>query len=373
MALTAPFSRPLAGDGYVLDLRAEVSAPVRARPGTDHPRPAVLLVSRARDAEVSLIARRLEASGVHVARLDAETAASTHLVIDPRRGAVRIRGQWISPTVTWLRHFTHRAMPQGRGALRRAFAADSWQALADQLDAVSGAVIARREPGLLAQLATARAHGVAVPATTVTTDATQAAGLLPGSRLVIKALHSHFVEARPGQLHGLFPEVVDRGDLGRVRSGPPVVVQEYVDHDAELRVYHVDGRIAAAFAITKPGPSAPWLDPGSVSVRFVDPPAAVAAAASALAAAMSIDYGALDFLVAGGVPVFLEANFAGDWRWLETRVRSAPVTAAAVAMLASRHERLAGSAQARPGRVNLVTFLARGAGRTPVDKDERQL
>jgi hypothetical protein len=358
----------------VLDLRVEHSRPtVDDAADSAEPGQAVLLVSRAGDVEVGAIVRRLQAAGIPVTRLDAETAASAGLIVDPHRRLVRIDGRWISPTVTWLRHFTPRAIPQDRGPLRRAYAADSWLALADQLDVVSAAVIAHREPGLLAQLATARSRGVAVPATIVTTNPAHVAGLLPGSKLVIKALHRHFVEAGPGLLHGVFPEVIDRRDLGRVPPGPPVVVQEHIDHEAEIRVYHVHGQIAAAFAITKPDPAAPWLYPEQVMARQIEPPEAIAAAASAVASAMSIDYGALDFLVAQGEPVFLEVNLAGDWRWLETRVRKAPVTAAVSMMLRRKHEQVAGVIQARPTQADPVTFLACRIAPTGVDKDERSL
>lgn len=333
----------------------------------------MLLVSRERDAEVGLVARRLETAGISVARLDAETSASCGLIVDSRRRLVRLDGRWISPTVTWIRHFTNRAMRQARTTLRRAYAADSWLALADQLDAVSAAMITHREPGRLAQLTTARGCGVAVPETIVTTNPARVAALFPGSKLVIKALHRHFVEARPGLLHGIFPQIIDRSDLRRVPAGPPLVVQEHIDHEAEIRLYYVHGRIAAAFAITKSGPAEPWLHPERVTARQIDPPDAVAAAALTVATAMSIDYGALDFLLTGGVPVFLEVNLAGDWRWLETKVGRAPVTAAVTAMLRSKHERIAGAAEASAAEVNPVTFLTRRIAPTSVDKDERSL
>ncbi|HYK31915.1 MAG TPA: hypothetical protein VEV63_08135 [Streptosporangiaceae bacterium] len=358
----------------MLDLRVEHSTPAADNAAfSGEPAQVVLLVSRAGDTEVGLVRRRLEAAGVPVARLDAETAASAGLIIDPQRRLARIDGRWISPTVTWLRHFTPRAIPQGRGALRRAYAADSWLALADQLDVVSAAMIAHREPRLLAQLAAARGCGVAVPTTIVTTKPAQVAALVPGSKLVIKALHRHFVEARPGLLHGVFPQVIDRRDLGRIPAGPPVVVQEHIDHEAEIRVYHVHGQIAAAFVITKPDPAAPWLRPELVTARQIEPPDAIAAAASAVATAMSIDYGAFDFLVAEGEPVFLEVNLAGDWRWLETRVRKAPVTAAVATMLRRKHEQIAGVVQTRPTQLDPVTFLSRRIAPTGVDKDERSL
>jgi hypothetical protein len=362
----------------VLDLRVEHStSAVFARTergvGAGGTGRAVLLVSRAGDSEFSLVRRRLEAAGIPVVRLDAETASSAGLIVDQNRRRVRIDGRWISPTVTWLRHFTVRAMPQGGSALRRAYAADSWQALADQLDVLSATMITHREPGLLAQLATARECGVAVPATVVATNPAQAADQLPGSRLVIKALHSHFVEARPGLLHGIFPEIIDRRDVRRIPPGPPVVVQEHIDHDAEIRVYHVHGRVAAAFAITKAGPAEPWLHPELVTARQIEPPGAVAAAASAVADAMSIDFGALDFLVSGGVPVFLEVNLAGDWRWLESKVRKAPVTTAVAAMMRVKHEQIAGEPVNRPPGADPVTFLSRGIAPIAVDMDEGSL
>lgn len=357
----------------MLNLPAEHSRSAAESASTAEPAPAVLLVSRSGDSEFGLVRRRLEAAGVSVARLNAETAPSAGLIVDSRRRLIRIDGRWISPTVTWLRHFSHRAMPQGRSTLSRAYAADSWQAFADQLDVLSVAMIGNREPGLLAQLATARTCGVAVPATVVTTDPAQIAAMLPGSKLVIKALHRHFVEARPGLLHGIFPEIIDRRDLRRVPAGPPVVVQEHIDHDAEIRVHHVQGKVAAAFAISKSDPAEPWLHPDLVKVRQVEPSEALAAAASAVATALSIDYGAMDFLMTGGVPIFLEVNLAGDWRWLETKVRKAPVTAAVAAMLRFKHVQIAGEPAARPTGVNPVTFLSRGISLTAVDKDEPSL
>ena len=357
----------------MLDLRVEQSGSAADVASAGEPDPAVLLVSRTGDRELDVVARRLNDAGVSVARLNAESAASAGLIMDNRRRLVRIDGRWISPTVTWLRHFSHRAMPQAGSALRRAYAADCWLALADQLEVLSAVMITHREPGQLAQLATAQRCGVAVPTTVVTTNPAEAAALVQSSKLVIKALHRHFVEARPGLLHGIFPQIIEPRDLRRLPAGPPVVVQEHVDHEAEVRVYHVHGQIAAAFEITKSDPAEPWLHSERVTARQIEPPDAVAAAASAVAASMSIDYGALDFLMAGGVPVFLEINLAGDWLWLETKVRRTPVTAAVAAMLRSKHEQIAGQAEVRLTDVSPVAFLSRRITRTAVDKDERSL
>ncbi len=357
----------------MLNLRVGRDGPAANRVRTGDPKPAVLLLSRAGDADLNLVSRRLDTAGIPVVRFDAETAVVTGLIADPRRRLVRVDGQWISPTVTWLRHFSARTVPAARSLLRRAFAADSWRALADQLDVLSTATIMSRDPGLLAQLAIASDRGVTVPATVVTTDPAKAAALIPAPRLVIKALHNHFVEARPGLLHGIFPEIVERAEIRRVPVGPPVVLQEYIDHEAEVRVYYVQGQIAAAFAITKSGPADPWLHPEQVRAQRIEPSAAVVGATTAVATALSIDYGALDFLIVDGLPVFLEINLAGDWLWLEAMVREAPVTDAVTAMLRSKHEQIAGPAQILPISVNPVTFLSRSAPVATVDKDESSL
>lgn len=349
MTPSPPFTWQLDDGGYTLELRRD------ARPGpAPGAGPAILLVSRSADAEFDLLGKRLSAAGLPVARLDAETITRTGLVIDLDRRAVLVAGSWITPTVTWLRHFSRRAMPNSDDRLRAAFAADSWEALAGQLGVVSASTIRSAGPGLLAQLNLARSLGIAVPRTVVTTDLGPVRDLLASPTVVIKALHEHFVEVTPGQLSGVFAEIVSRDALGPGQV-PPVVVQEYVRHDTEFRVYCLRDQIVAAYSITKADPADPWTNPGRVGASLVDSPPRLADAVRSLAAAMSIDFGAFDFLMAGGTPVFLEVNLAGDWRWLESKAGASPVTDASARLLASLHREAATTPL--PGRVDPVTFL----------------
>ncbi|MER6362377.1 hypothetical protein [Kitasatospora sp. NPDC001527] len=62
-----------------------------------------------------------------------------------------------------------------------------------------------------------------------------------------------------------------------------------------------------------------------------------AAAATRVLAAMNLRYGAFDFLLSAGTPVFLEVNPDGDWRWAERPTHGTPVTAAVAAMLTTLH------------------------------------
>ena len=295
-------------------------------------------------------------------RIDAETADSAGLLADLASAAVRLHGRWVRPTVTWVRHFSVRAISDRRGGVHQAFLRDSWQAAVAQLAAVSAVTITAQVPGLLSQLALAAASGIRIPGTVVTSDPFLAGDLLPGSRVIIKALHSHFVEARPGLLSGVFPDVADLRLLqpARGRWRPPVVVQEFIEHQLELRIYYVHG-VVIGFAVGKAEPADPWVRPEQVTAVQVEVPAAVAAATRSLATAMSIQYGAFDFLISDGEPVFLEVNLAGDWQWIESRTGTTPVTTAVVRMLRDLH--LTADARARPaagGRpppIDLMTFL----------------
>ena len=267
--------------------------------------------------------------------------AAPHItaILGPANKTILLNGRWLAPTVTWLRHFSAQAIDEGStGQAPGLFLRASWHSAADQLTAISGTSILPRRPALLAQVTLAQRHQIAVPQTIVTTDLGHARRAFGCQRLVIKAVDQHFVEAEPGRLTGIFPTVVERRDLPG-GPGPPVVVQEYVEHDAELRVYYAAGRIQA-FEVDKDSPAAPWTAPEEVRVRPVDSPAAVVTATRLLASAMALRFAAFDFLIRRGRPVFLEVNPDGDWRWAERMSRTTLVTLAAARMLTELHHEM---------------------------------
>jgi hypothetical protein len=340
-------------DGHAAFL-AQLSQPGRIVDVRPRPVPCVLLLSRACDGDLDAVQNLLGGAGIRSARLNADELTGADLVIAPDGRAACLNGRWLTPTVTCIRHFAVSAIDSTQEPARTMFLRESWQAAAGQLATISGTAIGFGRPGLLAQLQLARSHGVAVPRTMLTTDPCRARDEFDCPRLVIKAAHHHFVESAPGRLNGVFPAIVERDALaGGPGPGPPVIVQEYVEHEAELRVYYVAGRIHA-FLVGKASPADLWTAPGRVEIRPVAPPAAVVSATRTLATAMALPYGAFDFLIRDGTPVFLEVNPDGDWRWAEQRTRTAPVTTAVAAMLAGLHRKALPS----PGEFDLLGFLA---------------
>jgi hypothetical protein len=347
------FSRQLNPPGYVLDVRPPSAAARRPAGGSaaggsaaggrgkadaGPALPCVVLLSRACDAELDAVGGLLGKVGIATARINADELTGTELLIDPGRGAIRRDGRWLAPTVVWKRHFSARAIEGSARPAYDLFRRDSWRAVAGQLAALSSVALGMRSPGLLEQRLVAQGCRVAVPRTVVATDPAAAAEFLgQPRRLVVKALDQHFVEASPGRLSGVFPVVVNARELPSApRPGPPVIVQEYVEHDAELRVYYVDGRVHG-FEVGKEAAADPWLAADRVTVRPAELSETVVTTTTTLAQGLSLRYGAFDFLLQGDRPVFLEVNPDGDWLWAEAKARTAVVTQAVAHMLCALH------------------------------------
>ncbi len=363
------FFRQLDSPAFVLDVRPQPPQPGHRGPPASaqrSPQPCVLLLSRSRDAELDAVGRLLGKVGVLAARIDADALAAIDLVIDPERGVVRLDGAWLAPTVAWSRHFSARAIgpdhtggngPAPGTAAAALFRRDSWRAVASQLTLLSRVRVDSPLVGLLDQQAMARRLRIATPRTIVTTDAARAGRLLNAGRLVIKAIDQHFIEASPGLLTGIFPVIAERaGSAPATRPHMPVIVQEYVEHDAELRVYYVDDEVLG-FEVAKDAPADLWISADQVGVRQVSLPGPVISAARRLAAGLALRFGAFDFLLRDGIPVFLEVNPDGDWRWAEEKARTAQVTVAVAAMLGRLHRN---ECDGRSEPLNLIRFLGHG-------------
>jgi len=327
---------------YVLDVgpgQPRRDRPRRAGRAGQPPAPCVLLLSRSCDAEFDAVGRLLGKLGVTVARINADELATVDLLMDRDRGTVCLDGSWLVPTITWNRHFSAQAIEAAGGPAHDLFRRESWQAVASQLAVLSPVSIGSRRIGLLEQQSLARRHRIATPRTVVATDPERARDLLGARRLVIKAADQHFVEASPGRLTGFFPVIVGfQEPLPPFQPGSPVIVQEYVEHDMELRVYYVDGEVLG-FEVRKEAPADLWLAIDRVEVRHRHVPGQVAWATRLLAACLALRFGAFDFLVRDGMPVFLEVNPDGDWRWAEQKSESGHVTMAAAHMLCRLHRK----------------------------------
>lgn len=330
--------------------------------------PRVVLAERAGCREFAVLQVMLHRLGVPSVRIDTESMPTLRIRAtmadgSPSAGGVAVDGRRIEPTVVWTRHLSPRALRGGDDPAAALVRADSWCAFLHQMSALSPAGLPGRGPGRLEQIAGAAGAGVRVPRTVVTTDPRSARAEISSGMVVIKVVDEHFVEPAPGLLVGVFPQIVSRDDLGRRPPLDfPVIVQEHVEHEAELRVYHLAGAVHA-FAVDKAAPDALWRDGSAVSIRSVAPPRAAVETVRRLADLWGLTYGAFDLLIAGGDVVFLEVNVDGDWLWFESKAGTSVVSAAAAGMVRALH-RTALSGTATPVTnppIDLLDFLLLGS------------
>lgn len=302
--------------------------PLSDEPAVEAPAcvPAVVLADGAGRGEFEVLHRLLgQALGCRVLRLHGPDLPAPGATLDCADGVLEVAGLRVRPVVAWVRHaaavtiYSQRAgsgAPAGFG-LR---GAESWSGLLDFVTAAAAVAVPGGRPGLARQLVDAAGHGLRVPRTVVTTDVEAAMGLLAVSRVVVKVPDARLVARAPGGRPVPVPQVVDRGGaVGWMDGSYPAVVQEYVEHVRELRVYFADGGVCA-FEVRKPAPGSIWTEPERVTVHRVPCPQPLVEATRALARAWRMTYGAFDILLPRrGSPVFLEANADGDWLWYERK------------------------------------------------------
>jgi hypothetical protein len=318
----------------------EIAVPAAARDARD----AVVLVSGADGGELEVVYEALSrwqcTPTVLLTRAD---LASVPLSFDLDSGLLEVGDRLIRPAVVWLRHATAgaiaaQARPAGSVSL---LGATAWSVLLAQLAASARAVLPGSAPCGAGQLADAARLGVRVPRTVLGTDAATARQRVGAGRAVVKEPDFRLFEPDSRTWAGCLPQLIDdaaglagpaiRADRGGAPR--PVVVQEYVAHVRELRVYYLNGGICA-FQVDKPDLSALWVRPGTITVSRTDCPPAAAEAVRTLCAAWGLRFGAFDLLMlAAGEPVLLEVNPDGDWLWYERRSRWHGVSFMATAMV----------------------------------------
>jgi glutathione synthase/RimK-type ligase-like ATP-grasp enzyme len=302
-------------------------------PGTGRAR-AVVICTRADDPDTDELSIRLAAAGVALVRIDIDRLCDADLHWDGRELLVAIDGRRFEPAVVWPRHFAVSALPVDNLPSRAAqHAREQWAAWCVNLAALPNAAVVNAgartfdAPNRVAQLAYAHARGLRTPRSVVTCDPAAALAALTGDGdLLVKAVGPHYVELPAGRAQSLLPRRVSRDELAEVgRQSAPLLVQDFVEHDHELRVFFVAGR-TFAFRVVKPGPDAYGRNPDAVSVATCELDPATVAQLAGLMADADLEIGAIDLLSTPDGYVFLEVNASGSWAWFEQRTGTTDVS-----------------------------------------------
>jgi glutathione synthase/RimK-type ligase-like ATP-grasp enzyme len=175
----------------------------------------------------------------------------------------------------------------------------------------------RRAENKIVQLRTARAVGLAIPATVVTNDAAEAADFsrTQPSGAVIKSLSAGYF-AHSDQAFMFTTDVTD-DVLSAVDAWrqQPLFVQRRLVRRLDIRVFVVEGFVAAAGTSST---GSDWrLQPDEADWTTYDLPARVADACRELTKSLGLVYGAIDLVDDGDEFWFLEINQAGEFQFLD--------------------------------------------------------
>jgi glutathione synthase/RimK-type ligase-like ATP-grasp enzyme len=307
--------------------------------------PCVVVLSRTADRELDELSLRLAADGVPMLRMDSDRLQGQDVCWDLERDVLVTGGRSFSPRVCWVRYFAPSAIPAVSDVRLAAYMRDQWPSWVYVLLAARGAhavnaATGRWTPNRIEQIAEARSVGLRTPTTVVATSLAAAARRIPGEGdLLVKSLGEHFVEPVPGHLTGLAPRRVGRHESmsSAVVEPAPVIVQEFLHCERELRIYAVGGAFVT-FAVHRPSPESLWTEPERLRACVVRTPDALAQPLRRLVSHWDLDVAAFDFLETPGGLVFLEVNVACDWLWCESLAGASPVSTAVHKLVLRRFE-----------------------------------
>jgi hypothetical protein len=295
---------------------------------TGEPSPCVLVLARSADMEMNELSIALAERGIRMARIDVDRCLDLALTIYTDTPLIELDRWLLRPLLVWRRHFELTAMPVDPRTISGAYALDQWGTVAGWLTertewAHVNPARATGHLNRLTQLSDAAAFGLRTPRTAVTTQPGRSRP--GGGQCIVKTAGRHLVEPRPGVQHGLFPRPLDTSRAGDVPETAPVIVQQYLAADTELRVFVVGDKLIG-YQVDKYDPAQLWVDPDNVAVQATEVPTALADRLLALARHWRLQVAAFDLLVVDGEHVFLEVNVNCDWRWFEHRAGSTDVS-----------------------------------------------
>ncbi|MGS0562028.1 hypothetical protein [Microbacterium aurugineum] len=336
-------------NGTSLDFQERMAELGVTAPTHEGATPCIVVATVRDDMEISALSLRLAARNIRLLRLNVDDLPDVDIVtyldtLELIHGTEALR-----PVLFWARYLLHH--PQRATAERGSEAGELLGPYVSQHNSAFIRAIEELSPhrvnegasatGRLAQQRIAARSGLRVPETTVTRDISRGSRRVQahdGSALIGKVVGEHWVEHPPGVLNGTFPRVLEPEVFRRLGVEPaPLIVQEFVPHAFELRVYAVGEDTISYRVDGKPSAEALWTDMNEVKVSATSLSSAHDSAIGQLIRELNIDFGALDFLVTEDDElVFLEVNLVGDWRYFEKAAGDSRVSDSVLNLIATK-------------------------------------
>lgn len=304
----------------------------RPEKGSD-PTLCLVVLTRSDDMEVSDLSLGLARRGIRLLRVNRDDIAGRAIGALSPQGVINSHGEELLPLVIWRRHFKDPIDIASEDYLVDKYVHDQMDAFPATLAEVTGRSInnGTEITSRLAQISSANAFGFPVPPSLVTHNLAMAADRLGGDAhadLIVKPLGSHWTEVGASVMAGNFPTRVSSAEARLKAPEPvPVLVQRYIPHDYEIRVFIIGDTLVAYSVTEKRSADSLWESPDAVHVEQIELDRELATQILQFSKDNRIDLGAIEFMVRkDGSLVFLEVNLLFDWRFFQSKASDSRVT-----------------------------------------------
>lgn len=298
---------------------------------------AMIVFTESEDREISELSLALAKSGVRLVRVNCDDDDPIVIREIDNHGRIVTHHGMVFPKIVWTRRFW-RYSGLGKVVSRNenVLAYDQAEALRRLLEEACPQTINRRltPQSKWHQLRVAESCGFDIPASILTGDFTGIEKRLGSRMIIVKSLNDHWVRPGDDTIYGAFPVVLSANELVErcIVERVPLIVQEYLDIEAEVRVFVVGDSIIAYRTGRRRTPGSVWFDDLPLNIETYRISQELKNKVRRFASKIGLDYGALDLACCrDGRLCFLECNGSqADWRYYEKNTGDSRVRCALV-------------------------------------------
>lgn len=278
------------------------------------PPKSVVFITRQDDRECDFLSLILASQDIGVVRIDSDGELNKELLPIDNFGRLVTEHGKTTVAVAWIRHFSRESIKNISCVKEETiYIKDQAISYIQTLEEIALFSVNRfcNARSRLAQIQLADTIGFTTPQTFI--------GYEEGFPFSIaKPIGPHWVEPTPGTLLGAMPKRL-KLDQSTHDEPVPLLFQRYMNSEYELRCYVIDQEVIVFRVSGYDTAGDLWLENNGVSVSLYNPTQRVKDILIEYSQLSGCNLCAIDLLIQGGAPIFLECNVIFDWLFYEER------------------------------------------------------
>lgn len=278
------------------------------------PPKSVVFITRQDDRECDFLSLILASQDIGVVRIDSDGELNKELLPIDNFGRLVTEHGKTTVAVAWIRHFSRESIKNISYVKEETiYIKDQAISYIQTLEEIALFSVNRfcNARSRLAQIQLADTIGFTTPQTFIGYEVG-----FPFS--IAKPIGPHWVEPTPGTLLGAMPKRL-KLDQSTHDEPVPLLFQRYMNSEYELRCYVIDQEVIVFRVSGYDTAGDLWLENNGVSVSLYNPTQRVKDILIEYSQLSGCNLCAIDLLIQGGAPIFLECNVIFDWLFYEER------------------------------------------------------